>query len=72
MKPMINQKCKNCTFLTARALFDGTMQWGRFCVLPAYRDNEPAVEIHAGDSCPLVEVDNSILNNPGQSETEGK
>ena len=53
---MINHKCDKCTFLSARALVDGKLQWGNFCVLPAYRDDEPVVEIRAGHICPLVEV----------------
>ncbi len=52
---MINQRCKKCTFLAARALVDGKLQWGEFCTLPAYRHGQAAVEIRAGHVCPLVE-----------------
>jgi len=51
---MINQNCDKCTFFTGRSSVDGKLQWGRFCVLLAYRDDLPVVEIHVGYICPLV------------------
>ena len=51
------KNCKVCIHYSGRLVIDGRLIWGKFCTLPGYQNDQPAVEIREGYQCPLAKKD---------------